>query len=148
MELFCSFTAKASLHVCSDPQLHPKADIVADIRANLRTVIDAVIARSSLSEALLSGAKNLLLEQVPNCPPFAPGPRLFPTRNAIRAGIVDQVAFLSIGGWEAFSKTPTASKPVDFSRVQFHLEPKPTRNCRSDSRTAKGLPSPCRSRRE
>src|SRR5690242_15599864 len=62
------------------------------------------------------------------------------------AGIVDRVALLSKGGWDAFSKTPTASNAVISFRVELHLEPEPTRRRCADSHTAKGLPSPCGSR--
>lgn len=66
--------------------------------------------------------------------------------SPICAGIVERVALLSKEGWDAFSKTPTASKPVDFFRVQLHLEPEPTRNRCADRPTAKGLPTACRGR--
>jgi hypothetical protein len=35
----------------------------------------------------------------------------------------DGVALLSEGGWDAFSKTPTASNPVIRFRVELHIEP-------------------------
>jgi len=52
----------------------------------------------------------------------------------------------SKGGWDAFSKTPTASNAVIYFRVELHLEPEPTRHRCADSQRAKGLPSPCRGR--
>src|ERR1700687_1750833 len=68
------------------------------------------------------------------------------SQNPVCAGIVDRVALLSKGGWDAFSKTSTASNRVICFRVELHLEPEPTRHRCADSHTAKGLPSPCRGR--
>src|SRR5258708_33078088 len=59
------------------------------------------------------------------------------------AGIVPRAALFSEGGWDAFSKTPTASNSVICFRVELHLEPEPTRHSGADSRTAKDLSSPC-----
>src|SRR5271157_2275399 len=72
-----------------------------------------------------------------------PEPHLYASHNPVCAGIVDRVALLSKGGWDAFSKTPTASNPVICFRVELHLESEPTRRRCADSHTAKGLPSPC-----
>src|SRR5690242_9512986 len=47
------------------------------------------------------------------------------------------------GGWDAFSKTPTAANSVICFRVELHVESEPTRHRCADSRTAKGLASPC-----
>src|SRR6202035_2072575 len=60
------------------------------------------------------------------------------------AGIVERFAILSEGGWDAFSKTPTASNSVICFRVELPLEPKPTRHGRADNHAAKCLSSPCR----
>src|SRR5712664_1834148 len=72
-----------------------------------------------------------------------PEPHLYASQNPVCAGIVNRVAFLSKGGWDAFSKTPTASNPVICFRVELHLESEPTRHRCADSHTAKGLLSPC-----
>src|SRR6266850_5694819 len=73
-----------------------------------------------------------------------PEPHLYASQSPVCAGIVFGVALLSEGGWDAFSKTPTASNPVIRFRVKLHLEPKPTRHRRADTHAAKGLSSPCR----
>src|SRR6266849_6088785 len=73
----------------------------------------------------------------------SPEPHLCASQNPVCAGIVDRFAILSDGGWDAFSKTPTASNSVICFRVKLHLEPKPTRLGGADSRTAKALSSPC-----
>src|SRR5271165_2623743 len=72
-----------------------------------------------------------------------PEPHLYASQNAVCAGIVDRVALLSEGGWDAFSKTPTASNSVICFRVELHLGAEPTRHSGADSHTAKGLSSPC-----
>ncbi len=72
-----------------------------------------------------------------------PEPHLYASQSPVCAGIVFRVALLSEGGWDAFSKTPTASNPVICFRVELHLEPEPTRHSGADSPTAKDLSSPC-----
>src|SRR6266436_6260519 len=72
-----------------------------------------------------------------------PEPHLYASQSPVCAGIVARAALFSEGGWDAFSKTPTASNPVICFRVELHLEPKPTRHSRADNHTAKGHPSPC-----
>src|SRR6266481_1807832 len=59
------------------------------------------------------------------------------------AGIVPRAALFSEGGWDAFSKTPTASNSVICFRVELHLGAEPTRHSGADSRTAKALCSSC-----
>src|SRR5207253_373054 len=59
------------------------------------------------------------------------------------AGIVARAALFSEGGWDAFSKTPTAANSVLCFRVELHLRAEPTRHSGADSRTAKDLSSPC-----
>src|SRR5207245_8211017 len=76
-------------------------------------------------------------------PTTRPEPHLYASQNPVCAGIVDRVALLSEGGWDVFSKTPTASDPVICFRVKLHLEPEPTRHSRADSHTANDLSSPC-----
>jgi len=72
-----------------------------------------------------------------------PEPHLYASQSPVCAGIVFRVALLSEGGWDAFSKTPTASNPVICFRVELHLGPEPTRHSGADSPTAKDLSSPC-----
>src|SRR5205823_10371586 len=59
------------------------------------------------------------------------------------AGIVPRAGLFSEGGWDAFSKTPTASNSVICFRVELHVGAEPTRHSGADSRTAKDLSSPC-----
>src|SRR5258708_18884797 len=59
------------------------------------------------------------------------------------AGIVPRAALFSEGGWDAFSKTPTASNSVICFRVELHLGAEPTSHSGADSRTAKDLSSTC-----
>jgi hypothetical protein len=55
---------------------------------------------------------------------FAAQNRIFDaSQNPVCAGIVDRVAVLSKGGWDAVSKTPTASNLVIGFRVELHHEP-------------------------
>jgi hypothetical protein len=70
-------------------------------------------------------------------------PHLFASHNPVNAGIVNRFALLSGGGWDAFSKTPTAAYHLICFRVKLHLEPEPTRHCRADCHTANDLSS-CR----
>src|SRR6266849_4051076 len=72
----------------------------------------------------------------------SPEPHLCASQNPVCAGIVDRFAILSEGGWDAFSKTPTASNSVICFRVELHLGAEPTRHSRADSRIAKALSSP------
>src|ERR1700719_2733281 len=69
---------------------------------------------------------------------------LHASHNPFCVGIVDRFALFSEGGWDVFSKTPTASNSVICFRVEFHLEPKPTRHSCADNHAAKGLSSPPR----
>src|SRR5229473_4686786 len=80
-------------------------------------------------------------------PTTRPEPHLYASQNPVCAGIVDRVALLSKGGWDAFSKTPIASYSVICFRVELHLGAEPTRHGRADSCTAKALSSSCRGRR-
>src|ERR1700731_3013171 len=68
-------------------------------------------------------------------PTTRPEPHLYASQNSVCAGIVDRVALLSKGGWDAFSKTPTASNAVICFRVELHLESEPTRHRCADSHT-------------
>src|SRR6202790_2793389 len=77
-------------------------------------------------------------------PTARPEPYLYASQNPVCAGIVDRFAILSEGGWDAFSKTPTASNSVICFRVELHLGAEPTRHSRADTHAAKGLPFPCR----
>ena len=52
-----------------------------------------------------------------------PEPHLYASQNPVCAAIVDRVAVLSKGGWDAVSKTPTASSLVICFRVELHHEP-------------------------
>jgi hypothetical protein len=72
-----------------------------------------------------------------------PEPDLYASGNSVCAGIVARAALFSEGGWDAFSKTPTASNPVICFRVELHLGAEPTRHNGADSLTAKDLSSPC-----
>src|SRR6202023_2869463 len=72
-----------------------------------------------------------------------PEPHLYAPQNPVCARIVDRVALLSEGGWDAFSKTPAASNSVICFRVELHLEPEPTRHSRAGNHAAKGLSYPC-----
>src|SRR6266851_3217862 len=72
-----------------------------------------------------------------------PESHLYASQSPVCAGIVFRVGLLSDGGWDAFSKTPTASNPVICFRVELHLEPEPARHSGADSPTAKDLSSPC-----
>ena len=85
-----------------------------------------------------SGSYNFLFGR-----PLAQNLYLYTFQNPVCAGIMDRVALLSKGGWDAFSKTPAASNPVIGFWVELHLGPEPTRHSCADSHTAKGLPSPC-----
>jgi catechol 2,3-dioxygenase-like lactoylglutathione lyase family enzyme len=73
-----------------------------------------------------------------------PEPHLCTSQNPVCAGIVDRFALLAEGGWDAFSKTPTASNCVICFWVELHLGAKPTRPSRADNHAAKGFSSPCR----
>src|SRR5579872_2146042 len=53
------------------------------------------------------------------------------------AGIVVRFARLSVGGRDAFSKTPTASNSVICFRLKLHLESKRTRHSRADNHADK-----------
>src|SRR6266404_70868 len=72
-----------------------------------------------------------------------PEPHLYASHNPVCAGIVDRFALLSEGGWDAFSKTPTASNSFICFRVNLHLEPKATRLSGAGSRLARALSFPC-----
>src|SRR5258708_35509462 len=63
-------------------------------------------------------------------PTTRPEPHLYASRNSVCAGIVARAALFSEGGWDAFSKTPTASNPVICFRVELHLGAEPTRQRR------------------
>src|SRR6266849_10479151 len=76
-------------------------------------------------------------------PTTRPEPHLYASQNSVCAGIVARAALFSEGGWDAFSKTPTASNSVICFRVELHLGAEPTRHSGADSHTAKGLSSPC-----
>src|SRR6266849_3778382 len=76
-------------------------------------------------------------------PTTRPEPHLYASQNSVCAGIVARAALFSEGGWDAFSKTPTASNSVICFRVELHLGAEPTRHSGADSRTAKDLSSPC-----
>src|SRR5206468_5785642 len=68
---------------------------------------------------------------------------LYAFQNAVCAGIVGRFAVLSEGGWDAFSKTPSASNSVICFRVELPLGAKPTRHSRADNHAAKCPSSPC-----
>src|SRR6267154_5452342 len=68
---------------------------------------------------------------------------VYASQNSVCAGIVARAALFSEGGWDAFSKTSTASNPVICFRVELHLGAEPTRHSGADSRTAKALCSSC-----
>jgi len=70
-------------------------------------------------------------------------PYLYASQNSVCASIVARAALFSEGGWDAFSKTPTASNVVICFRVELHLGAGPTRHSGADSRTAKDLSSSC-----
>ena len=72
-----------------------------------------------------------------------PEPRVCASQKTACTGIVGRVALLLNGGWDAFSKTRTASNPVICFRVELHLEWEPTGHRCADGHTTKGLPSPC-----
>src|SRR5580693_6789269 len=76
-------------------------------------------------------------------PANRPEPHLYASQNSGRAGIVARAALLSEGGWDAFSKTPTASNSVICFRVKLDLVAEPTRHSRADNHAAKGPSSPC-----
>jgi hypothetical protein len=76
-------------------------------------------------------------------PTTRPEPHLYASQNSVCAGIVARAALFSEGGWDAFSKTPTASNPVICFRVELHLGAEPTRHSGADSLTGKALCSPC-----
>jgi hypothetical protein len=70
-----------------------------------------------------------------------PEPPLYASQNSVCAGTVARAALLSEGGWDAFSKTPTAANPVIRFRVELHLGAEPTRHSGADCLTAKALSS-------
>src|SRR5882724_2440540 len=72
-----------------------------------------------------------------------PEPHLYASQYPVCAGIVARAALFSEGGWDAFSKTPTASNSVICFRVELHLGAEPTRHSGADSRAAKDLSAPC-----
>jgi hypothetical protein len=76
-------------------------------------------------------------------PTTCPGPHLYASHNHVCAGIVNRFALFSEGGWDAFSKTPTASNSVICFRVELHLGAKPTRHSRADDHAAKRLSAAC-----
>src|SRR5216683_77719 len=76
-------------------------------------------------------------------PTTRPEPHLYASRNSVCAGIVARAALFSEGGWDAFSKTPTASNPVICFRVELHLGAEPNRHSGAGSLTAKALSPPC-----
>src|SRR5712692_6239362 len=90
-----------------------------------------------------SSKKIVVSAHFPDCRQLAQNLILYASQNSICAGIVARAALFSEGGWDAFSKTPTASNSVICFRVELHLEPEPTRHRCADSRTAKCHPSPC-----
>src|SRR5580693_9600870 len=65
------------------------------------------------------------------------------SQNHVCTGIVARAALFSIGGWNVFPKTPTASHPVICFRVERHLGAEPTSRGSADYHTAKDLSSPC-----
>src|SRR6266851_7278023 len=89
-----------------------------------------------------SSKKIVVSAHFPDCRQLVQNLILYASQNSVCAGIVARAALLSKGGWDAFSKTPTASNPVNCFRVELHLESEPTRHRCADSHTAKGLLSP------
>src|SRR5258708_37564117 len=67
-------------------------------------------------------------------PTTRPEPHLYASRNSVCAGIVARAVLFSEGGGDAFSKTPTASNPVIYFRVELHLGAEATRHSGADSR--------------
>src|SRR5713101_5018393 len=90
-----------------------------------------------------SSKKIVVSAHFPDCRQLAQNLILYASQNSVCAGIVARAALFSEGGWDAFSKTPTASNSVICFRVELHVESEPTRHSGADSRTAKDLSSPC-----
>src|SRR5216684_1774848 len=131
-------TATAVLHAVADRFL---VNIQTDVVHSLHGGASLVVSESarSLSSAFLHQAPlhDLFIQTT------RPEPHLYTSHNPVCAGIVDRFALFSEGGWDAFSKTPTASNPVICFRVELNLGAEPTRHSGADSHTAKGLSSPC-----
>src|SRR5216683_6486 len=90
-----------------------------------------------------SSKKIVVSAHFPDCQQLVQNLILYASQNSVCAGIVARAALFSEGGWDAFSKTPTASNPVICFRVELHLGAEPTRHSGADSLTAKALSSPC-----
>src|SRR6266852_177699 len=90
-----------------------------------------------------SSKKIVVSAHFPDCRQLAQNLILYASQNSVCAGIVARAALFSEGGWDAFSKTPTASNSVICFRVELHVESEPTRHRCADGHTTKGLASPC-----
>src|SRR6266478_3972687 len=104
---------------------------------------------SSASHSYFADHLGPSLTQLWNANAWSYWPQESPRTSSLRfpepvcAGIVPRAGLFSEGGWDAFSKTPTASNSVICFRVELHLGAEPTRHSGADSRTAKDLSSPC-----
>src|SRR5579864_9493213 len=71
-------------------------------------------------------------------------PAKFYFQNSIPAGIVDELAKLSSGGWNEPSKAPITSNPLLCFRVKFHSAQKLIRHGGTELRTASESSSACK----